>query len=118
MFVSSSESGRCHFLFVADWERGGKVFWERGTGLGDEPRPEPRLKGGTMVVLSSVSIVCCLMFHKYVLHPPWSPTRERNMEMALLFPTLKLHIYYTPVHTFQLFIRPEAILTLVHMPQD
>ena len=23
------------------------------------------------------------------------------MEMALLFPTLKLHIYYTPVHIFQ-----------------
>ena len=44
------------------------MFWERATGLGDKPRPEPWLKGGTMVVLSSVSIVCCLMFHKYVLH--------------------------------------------------
>ena len=68
--------------------------------------------------VSSVSIVCAFMFHRYALHPPWSPTRERNMEMALLFPMLKLHIYYTPVHTFQLYIRLEAILTLVHMPQD
>ena len=33
---------------------------------------------------------------------------ERNMEMALQFPTLKLHTYYTLIHIFQ----------LIHMPQD
>ena len=32
-------------------------------------------------------------------------TRERNMEMALLFPTLKLHTYYTPVHVFQSYVQ-------------
>ena len=71
-----------------------------------------------MEVVNSESIVCDFIFNRYALHPPWSPTRERNMEMDFLFPTLKLHIYHTPVHIFQLFVQPEAILTLVHMPQD
>ena len=71
-----------------------------------------------MEVVISESIVCDFIFNRYALHPPWSPTRERILEMDLLFPTLKLHIYHTLVHIFQLFVQPEAILTLVHMPQD
>ena len=71
-----------------------------------------------MEVVNSESIVCDFIFNRYALPPLWSPTREGNKEMDLLFPTLKLHIYHTPVHIFQLFVKLEAILTLVHMPQD
>ena len=46
-----------------------------------------------------------LIFDSYAPQPLWSPTRERNMEMALLFPTLKLHTYYTPVHVFKSYVQ-------------
>ena len=46
-----------------------------------------------------------LILDSYAPRPPWRPTRERNMEMALLFSTLKLHTYYTLVHVFQSYVQ-------------
>ena len=48
-------------------------------------------------------------FDSHALHPPRSPTRDVYVEMVLLFPTSKLHNYYTRVQDQGPFIKKATI---------